>query len=289
MTVTDVRIVPGDSGFLIDDGTTAILYDTGFGFTGELMADKLQLLLGERPLDYIFLTHSHYDHALGAANVAKRYPGVRIVAGRYAKGIFEKASARAVMRDLDQKAAQSLGMAGQPDLTGELRVDIPVEGGDTVLCGSMEFTVIPLPGHTRCSIGFYLAENRLLLSTETLGVYFGDGVCLPSYLVSYELTLGSFQRAMELEIDRILLPHYGLIQGEEARSYLPFARQVAVDVAQMIRSLLKSGKSHQETAELFKERFYLPNVAPTYPIDAFKMNTDIMIRLLEQENTGDPS
>lgn len=33
LAITDVRTLPGDSGFLIDDGKTAVLYDTGFGFT----------------------------------------------------------------------------------------------------------------------------------------------------------------------------------------------------------------------------------------------------------------
>ena len=33
LKVTDVRILPGDSGFLIDDGVTSILFDTSFAFT----------------------------------------------------------------------------------------------------------------------------------------------------------------------------------------------------------------------------------------------------------------
>ena len=74
LVITDVRTLPGDSGFLIDDSKTAVLYDTGFGFTGEKLADNIKRELGDRPLDYIFLTHSHYDHALGAPYVATTYP-----------------------------------------------------------------------------------------------------------------------------------------------------------------------------------------------------------------------
>ncbi|MBQ8353271.1 MAG: hypothetical protein IJX32_01920 [Spirochaetaceae bacterium] len=33
--IIDMRVVPGDSGFLLDDGETSILYDTGFAFTGD--------------------------------------------------------------------------------------------------------------------------------------------------------------------------------------------------------------------------------------------------------------
>ena len=33
--IIDMRVVLGDSGFLLDDGETSILYDTGFAFTGK--------------------------------------------------------------------------------------------------------------------------------------------------------------------------------------------------------------------------------------------------------------
>ena len=67
------------------------------------------------------------------------------------------------------------------------------------------FEVVGLPGHTKCSVGFYMRENRLLLGTETLGVYLGDGVYLPSYLVGYQMTMDSFARARALEIDSLLI------------------------------------------------------------------------------------
>ena len=50
--VTDVRCQKGDAAFLIDDGKTSILYDTGFGFTGYAVADNIKKCLGERELDY---------------------------------------------------------------------------------------------------------------------------------------------------------------------------------------------------------------------------------------------
>ena len=55
LTITDVRPTPGDGGFLIDDGKTTILYDTGFAFTGHELAGNIKNVLGDRKLDYIFL------------------------------------------------------------------------------------------------------------------------------------------------------------------------------------------------------------------------------------------
>lgn len=52
--VMDMRCNKGDSAFLIDDGKTTFLYDTGFGFTGFEVAKNIQAVFGERKLDYIF-------------------------------------------------------------------------------------------------------------------------------------------------------------------------------------------------------------------------------------------
>ena len=90
LKITDVRVHPGDSAFLIDDGKTTILYDSGFGFTGFGVAENIKKVLGSRPLDYIFLTHSHYDHALGSAYISHIYKETKIVAGEYASKIFAK-------------------------------------------------------------------------------------------------------------------------------------------------------------------------------------------------------
>ena len=285
LTITDVRSVPGDSAFLIDDGSTAVLYDTGFGFTGYAVADNIRDILGDRPLDYILLTHSHYDHAAGSAYIRKRYPNVQVVAGAYAETIFRKATARAVMSDLDRKAAASLGITEYENLLDELHADITVTDGDILECGQMRFTAVELPGHTKCSVGFYLEENKLLLATETLGVYFGQGVFLPSFLVGYQMTLDSIRKASSLDIRQILLPHYGLVSGHEAEDYLLNGEKVAQHICQMILNQLSEGKSTEDILSHLTDTLYTDQVKPAYPYDAFRMNSEIMIHLIQKTFT----
>lgn len=282
LQITDVRAVPGDAAFLLDDGQTAVLYDTGFAFTGFRVADNIKRVLGDRPLDYILLTHSHYDHAAGSAYIAKRYPDTKIVAGEYAAKIFAKPTARNAMRELDRKAAAQNGVTEYPDLFDDLRVDIPVRDGDTVRCGRLEFTVIALPGHTKCSVGYYLKEEKLLLSCETLGVYFGQGTYLPSCLVGYKKALDSMEKAKKLEIDKLLLPHYGL-SHESADQYLQKAEAVCRATAERMLSLRKQGLTREEIVDIFVADYHKPHVAPVYPIDAFRLNTGIMADLIARE------
>lgn len=281
--IYDVRAVKGDSAFLIDDGTTSILYDTGFAFTGYAVADNVKRVLGERPLDFIFLTHSHYDHALGSAYVKKRYPCAKIVAGEYAAKIFAKPTARAVMRELDQKCAFSHGVTQYEDLIDALEVDLSVKDGDEIRAGDMTFSVVSLPGHTKCSVGFYLRENKLLLGTETLGVWAGDGVVVPSYLVGYGIAMESIERAMDMEIDRILVPHFGILEGEDAKRYLQNGKRSARETAEEILAILRDGGSDEDAFAYFKNKFYHGYVTEIYPLDAMTLNTNIMIGLIKKE------
>ena len=283
LKITDVRSIPGDSAFLIDDGKTAMLYDTGFGFTGYAVADKVRQILGDRPLDYILLTHSHYDHALGSAYLRKRYPDVQVVAGAYAEKIFSKPTARAVMRDLDRKAAASWGITEYEDLIDELRADIAVTDGDVVQCGQMCFRAVELPGHTKCSIGYYLEENKLLLGSETLGVYTGEGGYLPSFLVGYQMSMDSIRKAKELEIQQLLIPHYGPVSAQEAQDYLAHGEETAKQSADMILEQLAQGKNTGEILEYMTELLYSDRLKLAYPYDAFRMNTEIMIKLVQKE------
>ncbi|MFA7636949.1 MAG: MBL fold metallo-hydrolase [Monoglobales bacterium] len=281
--ITDVRALSGDSAFLIDDGKTSIMYDSGFAFTGTKVAEKIKKVLGERSLDYIFLTHSHYDHALGSVYALEIWPDAKVVAGEYAAKIFAKPTAKAIMRDLDGKFAKTCGVDEYVDLIDNLKVDIPVANGDVIKAGDMEFIALNLPGHTKCSVGYYCKEERLLLGCESIGVYNGEDDVIPSYLVGYKMALDSIDRVSRLDIDKILLPHFGLIDGEKAKYYLKKARESAVSTADMIVKMLKEGKDKDEIAQSFKERFYRGYVKEIYPIDAMNLNTGITINLLEKE------
>lgn len=281
--ITDVRALPGDSAFLIDDGKTTIMYDSGFAFTGYKVADKIKEILGKRELDYIFLTHSHYDHALGSVYAKKYWKNAKVVAGEYASKIFAKPTARAVMRDLDGKFAEKNGVKEYEDLIDDLSVDIAAKDGDIIKAGDMEFQVISLPGHTKCSVGFYCKEKKLLLGCETIGVYNGTDDVVPSYLVGYEMTVNSIDRVSQLDIENVLIPHFGLIDKETTKLYLKKARESAVEVAEKITSMLKENTSKEKISNWFMDRFYNGYIKDIYPIDAIKLNTGITIDLIERE------
>lgn len=283
LKITDVRVTPADSAFLIDDGETAVLCDAGFGFTAERMLQKIEAALGGRPVDYIFLTHSHYDHVMGAPFVIRRYPQVKVVAGEYATRIFSKDTAKATMRDLDRKFAATCGALDYPDLVDMLRVDIPVCDGDTVQAGNMCFTAYTLPGHTKCSVGFYLKEQGLLLGSETLGVYDGEETIMPCYLVGYRMALESIARVRALDVKQILFPHFGLGTPAQTAYFLAHAAHAAKESADRIAEILRETGDKEQALAYFRDKFYRGRIREGYPVDAMLLNTSITVNLIDRE------
>lgn len=283
ITVTDVRCEKGDSAFLIDDGETSVLYDTGFGFTGFEVAENIKKVLGDRTLDYILLTHSHYDHALGSAYILRQYPAAKVVAGRYAVGIFQRDGAKKTMRELDAKFAARCGITDYEFLGDELRVDIPVDDGDIIRTGNMSFEVLNLPGHTRCCVGYFCKEKGLFLSNETLGVYDGERTIVPSYLVSYADSIRSIERVEKLGIRYILTPHYGILNEKQTNFFLTNMKHASEKTAMDIIESVEKGKSDDEIIADFKEKYWKGYIKEIYPEDAVNLNTSIMIKLIKNE------
>ena len=284
--VTDVRVLPGDSGFLIDDGETAILWDSGFGFTGWGLAENVSRELGDRKLDSIFLSHSHYDHVLGAINVKKLYPDATVYAGEHAAQVFAKETTRTRMRDLDVNAALERGVNEYDDFIDELEglVDVVVEDGDIIHAGKMDYQVIALPGHTKCSIGFYELNTRMLLGSETLGNYDGEhNVIFPIYLVGYQMTLDSIDRAVSLEPKSVVVPHYGLVGEDRVQWYLDSIKPAAAELAETFKRLIEAGKTDEELTAWYRDKFWHGKMKIIYPREAIKLNTGIMANLVRRE------
>ena len=281
--VTDVRCQKGDAAFLIDDGKTSILYDTGFGFTGYAVAENIKNCLGERELDYIFLTHSHYDHALGSPYILRRYPSAKVVAGKYAVDIFKRDGAKRVMKELDSKFAQRCGITDYEFLGDELKVDIAVDEGDIVQTGDMTFEVLNLPGHTRCCVAYYFEKEGLLLSNETLGVYDGKETIVPSCLVSYSDTIASMEKIERLNIAAIVAPHLGLLNKTQTEYFLKNMKNSTQNEVLNILESIKRGLSDEEIIKQFKEKYWHGYIKEIYPEDAADLNTSITICLIRKE------
>lgn len=279
-TVTNVGAVSGGEAFLLLTPEKAVLLDSGYSFCAPQMLENISRLLGPRELDYVLLTHSHYDHASGSIYCKSRWPGATIVGSRHTEKILSKDSARDLMRRLNDSAARLNGQGQYLDCLKDLRVDRSVAEGDRIDLGSLQLQVLEMPGHTRCSIGFYAEQERLLLGCETLGVLAGPDLVMPCCLVSYNLTLQAIERVAALPLQYLLLPHSGLLEGEDCARFLTNACYWLEESRRRIRDAAAGGGTEDELLQVFKDIFYTPQTQQVQPEVAFDLNASYIVPLL---------
>ncbi len=108
--------------------------------------------LGVTP-EAIFLTHGHFDHILAVEEIRREFPEIHIYAGEHEKDTLQNPSI-----NLSAGFGQSCS----------LEADVYVKDQEIIEVAGISFQVIHTPGHTVGSICFFLAEEEVLISGDTL-------------------------------------------------------------------------------------------------------------------------
>lgn len=283
LKITNVGAVPGGECYLIDNGRSAALLDSGFAFCAEDMIANVKAILGDRPLDYVLLTHTHYDHASGSAYCRDVWPDVKCVGSEYAAKILAKESAIAVMRKMNDSAASLFGYSCYSDKLDRLGIDMVMGDGGSFDFGGSEVQVFETQGHTRCSVVFYFPSHKLLLSSETLGVLGDANSVMPCYLVGYEMSINSIVKASALDVEHALIPHSGLVSGAACKMFFNNALIAAEMFRDLVAELHYEGKSVEEITAICKAQYYVGSIRDIQPEKAYDLNASYMIPMVIAE------
>ena len=111
--IKDVTGGEGGSAYLVLGKDKTALIDCGMAYCAANLINNIQEIIGDgRKLDYILLSHSHYDHVGAMPYLRKAWPGVEVLAAEHAQKVLSKKSALKTIRDLSCKAGEHFG-AGQ--------------------------------------------------------------------------------------------------------------------------------------------------------------------------------
>ncbi|MDR0851281.1 MAG: MBL fold metallo-hydrolase [Clostridiales Family XIII bacterium] len=287
--IIQVGAVFGGECFLIIGSKNTFLIDSGFAFCGERTAGNIRRELGDRPLDYILLTHSHFDHAGGSPVIAAAYPNVKIVCHERAVKVFKKQSALRFMQGMDDTAAEMNGWELRHDILNQLHVDIPVTDGFTLHTADTDVLVLDGQGHTRDSIGYFFKQIRLIVSNESACILIeGCGEKpIPEFIVSYQATLDTISRFEAQNADHLLISHHGVISGRAAEDFFRKARIACEDVAAIVMDAHAEGLSVEEIARKVAHKYHDQRAKAFQSDEAYLVNMRAMIpRLIEEQGGG---
>ncbi len=190
--------------YLLLDEKKAII-DVGGDF--EFIVRAIKRYINPKELDYVFLTHSHFDHAAAAGHF---------------KGL-----AKIVMHEKEYELLKSQNFTSI--LFGvkfkEFEPDVFVRGGEVFELGKITLEVIHTPGHTPGSVCFYEPNKKWLFSGDTVFAYGSFGrVDLPGG--SAIDLIRSIEKLTKLDVRNLYPGHEEVIEGN-ARDHIMQSYKIA--------------------------------------------------------------
>jgi len=271
-------VIRGEHNLLVD---CAILARAGE------IDEKLAALLGDKRIDAVWLTHSHYDHA-GACSLLQEKHGFEIIASQRTKEVLENEKAVAFIDDLNQKFKKILGDDSNSVFTKPSRIRAVREGDAVSLPGGQALEVFETPGHTRCSISFLLRPENILFPGDAAGVVETSGKVKPLFLSSYGQFDRSLQKLIALRAEMLALPHNSVVKGEKrVADFLTAALAETRRLKEDIRARLKNSADFARIAEdILDEEYFSPTIMG--PREALLINVTAMVKSVYYEFVKEP-
>lgn len=130
-----------------DSGETAVVDCGEFN-------DNLKRLIGNKKVKYILLTHGHFDHILGVAQL-KEYTGATLA-------IHEKDA------DCLIDEEKSMALCEYSRVQKPVSADIQLKEGDVLTLGETQIKVLHTPGHTVGGVCYLIESERIIFTGDTL-------------------------------------------------------------------------------------------------------------------------
>ena len=282
-SIADVTAGRGGKAFLLTGRDKTALIDTGMAYCAPALIANLRQQLADRPLDYILITHSHYDHIGAIPHLRGAWPAVKVLGAEHAAYVFTRSRALKTIRALGAQAA-AIFRAGElpPYDDALLKIDAVVDDGDNLDLGSLGVTIHATPGHTRCSLSF-LVDGGTLFASESTG-YMSGGKVYPSFITSSAAALASVEKCRKLNPAVIVPPHHGPLCGQARVAFWDDCEAAIRAAVAFILAHARQGRSEEEILAAYERDMRDEGSRREQPLAAFRLNTENMIRTVLREN-----
>ena len=269
---------------LIIDKKTALV-DCAMSLNKDEVIPGLKALLGERKLDYVLLTHSHFDHIGCLSEIRKAYPDVKVIASAKTAKVFTSEGAKALMQHMTDIMSDARGLDRVILDTDGLYVDTVVGDGDEIDLGT-KFKVLETKGHTDCCISFWCEEEKTLFASESIGVWYGKYPINLEICKGYRDVLASIAKQRALGVEKLYIPHSGLFTYASPNEYFSMAEHCMIYYKDIVYTAFADGKTDEEIYLLCKRKIYdvmVENGIPMNSYDRWLVNTKAFVSFARKD------
>ncbi len=276
----------GEATLIIGSEKTALL-DCGMAYCGDLTANNVKRVLegktnvlgAPRTLDYILLSHTHYDHVGGVPYIKEQWPDAVICGSEYAEHVLRRSSAIKVIHRLGEEAEKKFGSGDLSKITVEgLVVERVLLDGEALSLGKESIHALDTPGHTNCSMTFVLEPAGIMFASESTGVLEGEGNIHGAVLKSYRDARVSLEKCKAYDAKRLISPHYGMIPEYYNQEYWKIYLQKLDEEQTFIQSMYNEHLSESQMIQRFTDKYWAEERGQEQPIEAFLLNAKNTIK-----------
>lgn len=268
-------------------GSKNFLFDAGMAWCGAKMVGRVKEQLKGGKLDYVFLTHSHYDHISGIPYIREEWPDVIVVTAPHGKIVMEKESARRVMREMNEAAASVYGLSAPVYDEKGLRADLALEDGQTVDLNEWHVTAIAAPGHTRDCLAYWIKRDgcreTMMVCCETAGVYVDEIGFTPCFLVGFQMSLDSIGKMQQVGADILIGPHYGILDQERIPDIWEQCVRDTKRAGERMMEAIAWTDNVDEQIRYLAGDYWPEQIRPYQPYEAYAVNMKNMLATIRRE------
>ncbi len=262
--------------YLISVDDKIILIDTGTAFYGEKIKNYLKEK-GVRRINYLLLTHSHYDHIGGVPILLENFQVDKIFAHSYVKNVLNSQKAVKLINHLNNIELKVLSPLMKYEFK-PFEITNEVKEEDMLEFGKIGIKFFETPGHTRDSVSYYVFPYKMLILGEAAGVPNKDDTYIfPQFLSSLDDYINSLKKIANLDIEVLGLPHEHLIIGKgNVKNYLKVSLNTTYEYAQIIEKAILEIREFEKIMDYLTEEIHgKKNIRQ--PIHAFRENLKAQI------------
>lgn len=278
-------------------GKSCALIDSGPSFTPpSVIAGIEELGVTPEEIQYLILTHAHFDHICGVPGLLKAYPNLKIVASPIAAKVLAKEKVVAGFFAEDKAVVDSLlkvGMIKEYDsfqTPSTINVDMIMNEGDVLDLGDgckLSFTLTP--GHSPCSMSCYLSQGEVLFPGDVFGFVIDENTqgIFPQYFANYTEYINSIKKLSAIDASVLALSHtITITDKKKVQEFESNSLALHEEVHNFIIKDYLNNHSLDETVKnLFQQPLHYLEASPFPSASLKKMMVGLLARRsLEAEN-----
>ncbi|PKN51802.1 MAG: hypothetical protein CVU55_10165 [Deltaproteobacteria bacterium HGW-Deltaproteobacteria-13] len=285
ITVGGNRFYPG---YIIKGRQKRLMIDAGINLMGPAYITSLEKIFGDKnALDYVFATHSHFDH-LGAIPYLKRkMPHLQAGAFERVGALMKKKSVLDLMTFLsDLQRGFFQNIVGEEDVRIEpVDFEFHLKEGDRFDLGGVTCEVYAVPGHTGDSLAFFIPEIRALFAGEAYGIPEGDkdGHVQVEFLSSYDDYVSSLEKLIGLQPKIIGMAHMWVFTDDDAAGFLKRSLEATPRYRKLIETYLDAANGDIDAAvQSMVKKEYDEKGTMMQPRESYLQNLKAQVRHVAQ-------